>query len=127
MRKLAATVLLLVFAGCASAQAACLQANQVGQVAEGRLTAGKFRDAAGRPETAFILRLSAATCLAGPDADDNVRDVARIHVFSMQSAVRRKLSSLVGRVVQVRGNPFPAMTAHHHAPIVMDVSDVAAR
>jgi Domain of unknown function (DUF4431) len=33
----------------------------------------------------------------------------------------------VGRRVAVRGSPFTAHTSHHHAPIVMQVSEIGAR
>jgi len=34
---------------------------------------------------------------------------------------------LTGKSVLVRGKPFPAHTAHHHAPIVMDVAEIDVR
>jgi hypothetical protein len=59
-----------------SASAVCMK-PEVRQIAEGRLTIGKFKDAADRPETAFILRLPAPKCLDGTDADERVDSTAR--------------------------------------------------
>jgi hypothetical protein len=37
-------------------------------------------------------------------------------------AISEQLAKLVGRDVHLRGTPFAAHTAHHHAPIVMEVA-----
>lgn len=117
---------MLMFAGAAHAE--CMRVNAEGEVAEGRLTTGNFHDAAGRRETALILQLAAPACLTGAeDPQDNHKNVRRIHVFSSKDAVRNSLNGFVGKTVRVRGSPFPAHTAHHHAPIVMDVSEVDRR
>jgi Domain of unknown function (DUF4431) len=42
-------------------------------------------------------------------------------VYADDAAVRRKLQTFVGKSVRVTGKVFTAHTAHHHAPIVMDV------
>ena len=34
------------------------------------------------------------------------------------------MESLVGEIVIVRGKPFGALTVHHHAPIVMEISGI---
>jgi len=104
--------------------ATCLQSNVDGAVAEGRLSLGEFEDAAGRKERAFILTLPDMACLSGPDEMDNLKDVKTIHVFSVDDALSSKLRESVGKDVRVRGNPFPSHTAHHHAPIVMGISEI---
>jgi len=114
---------LMTFAAAADA-AACMQANAKGEIAEGRLSLGQFEDAAGRPEQAFILTLPASTCLSGSDEMDDVEDVETIHVYSSDEAVAGAIEHFVGKDVQVRGTPFGAHTAHHHAPIVMDVAEI---
>ena len=106
-----------------SAQAASMRSNADGAIAEGRLSLGQFEDAAGRPEQAFILTLPAPTCLSGEDDMDNVDDVETIHVFSVD-ALHAGLDEFVGKDVQVRGTPIPAHTAHHHAPIVMSITEI---
>jgi len=120
---LTVVTVLVTFAAAANA-AACMQANAKGEIAEGRLSLGQFEDAAGRPEQAFILTLPAATCLSGSDEMDNVEDVETIHIYSFDEPVAAALEQFVGKDVQVRGTPFGAHTAHHHAPIVMDVSEI---
>ena len=103
-----------------------MQDNQPDQIAEGTLSLGQFEDAAGGAEQAFILTLPVPTCLSGGEADGAVGSTTTIHVYSFDSAVSEVLESLIGRSVQVRGTPFSAHTAHHHAPIVMDVSWIDA-
>lgn len=107
-----------------SAAAQCMQANAPGEIAEGTLSLGKFEDAAGRPEQAFILALPVPTCLSGSDEMDNVEDVETIHIYASDDAVARTIKRFVGKDVQVRGTPFGAHTAHHHAPVVMDISEI---
>ncbi len=118
---------LLAFVASASWGAECLRDNVESQSAEGRLSTGKFRDAAGRPEDAMILRLLRATCLRGEDAEDNAEDVRAIHVYAGDAAVQRRLQQAIGKTVRVEGRPFRAHTAHHHAPVVMEVSSVRTR
>ena len=117
----------LVLVGVAMpAGATCLKSNTAGQIAEGRLTIGKAKDAAGRPESPYILRLSVSACLDGPEPDDRVKNTSTIHVYSGDEKIQADLRRFVGKTVLVRGNPFPQHTAHHHAPIVMDVTEINA-
>jgi hypothetical protein len=112
-----------------SAQAAaaeCMQANIPGGIAEGTLSRGDFEDAAGRPEQAFILALPTPTCLTGPDEMDNIEEAETLHIYSSDEGVLASIGKFMGKDVQVRGTPFGAHTAHHHAPIVMDVSAIDA-
>ena len=118
------TAFVLMLVASAVNAAACMQANKEGEIAEGRLSLGAFEDAAGRPEQAYILTLPVPACLAGPDDMDNVDNAETIHVYSFDEALSAALERLVGKDVQVRGTPFGAHTAHHHAPIVMDISEI---
>lgn len=102
----------------------CLTANETEQPAEGRLSLGNFKDGAGRKETAFILTVPAPVCLNAEDADERVESSQTIHVFSSDDAVHATLQGYVGKAVLVRGNPMPAMTVHHHAPIIMDITEI---
>ena len=126
LRYLAPIGLCLVWMN-GSAAAACLKANVDGQVAQGVLTIGRAQDAAGRPERPYILQLQGTACLDGPDPDDVVKSTRTIHVFPANEALAPAFTRLVGRTVVVRGNPFAAMTAHHHAPIVMQVTQIEAQ
>lgn len=107
--------------------APCLDAAGSLEPAQGRLSLGHFKDAADRPEKAYILKLAAPVCLTGPDAEDNVKASSTIHVYSSNEALHARFRSLVGRQIRVEGQPFGAITAHHHAPIVMDVSRIDPR
>jgi hypothetical protein len=119
------TVVTVLVTAAANA-AACMQANAEEQIAEGRLSLGQFEDAAGRPEQAFILTLPVPTCLSGNDEMDNVEGAESIHIYSFDEAVARTIRQFVGKDVLIRGRPFGAHTAHHHAPIMMDISEIDA-
>lgn len=106
------------------AAAACLKANVADQVAQGQLTIGRAQDAAGRPERPYILQLRGTACLDADESEDAVKSTRTIHVFPADEALQPTFKRLVGKMVVVHGNPFPAMTAHHHAPIVMQVTHI---
>jgi Domain of unknown function (DUF4431) len=107
-----------------SAAAQCMKADAPGQIAEGRLSIGRATDAAGRPERPYILTLPVPVCLDGPDPDDRVKSTRAIHVYPANDKLARDFRRFVGKTVLVRGRPFAAHTAHHHAPIVMEVSEI---
>jgi hypothetical protein len=110
------------------AAAACLKSNSEPQMVQGRLTVEKAEDAMGRPERPFILRLAADVCLDAADPEDAVKATRTIQVYPTDEKVLPVFKRLVGKDVTVRGsNPFPAHTAHHHAPIVMQVDLIGAR
>jgi len=115
----------LILAGATEAAAQCLEADKPGVQAEGALALRTFRDAARRPETAFILTLPAPVCLAGNDDMDTVKSARTIQVFSTDDAMMQRIQGFVGRRVVVRGTAYGAHTVHHHAPIIMDVSEIA--
>ncbi len=108
------------------ANAACMKPDQP-EAAEGRLALGTFRDALGRPEKAFILRLSAAACLDAEAGTDRVDAARTLHVYPSDRTIQSSMRRMVGAVVAVRGRPFASHTAHHHAPIVMEVSAIRAK
>jgi hypothetical protein len=126
IRRLASVGLCLVWM-TASASAACLKANVDDQVAQGQLTIVRAEDAAGRPERPYILQLRGTACLDAQDPDEAVKSTRTIHVFPADETLQPTFNRLVGRTVVVRGNPFAAMTAHHHAPIVMQVTHIEAQ
>lgn len=111
----------------AMSQEQCLQSGGGPYTLEGQLTTGRFRDAAGRPETAFILVLSKPVCMTGQEDEDKVKGTSRVHVFGGEEAMHKRLQGLAGRRIAVTGEPFGAHTAHHHAPIVLSVAKVEAR
>jgi hypothetical protein len=125
MRALLLIVMSTVL-GASGAGAACMKPDEIAD-ARGRLTIGAFKDADDRPEKAFILRLPRAACLDATSDSDRVGPTRTVHVYSTEGAIRQSIGRLVGRNVLVRGKPFASHTAHHHAPIVMDVSAIRAR
>jgi hypothetical protein len=112
--------------GAGAAQAQCMKAMGEAR-AQGYLTVGRFHDAAGRPETAYILRLTRPVCLDGAEDNDARKGTRRIHIFSPDQRTARKIQRLVGRKVVVSGEPFGQHTAHHHAPIVMTITGIRPR
>ena len=116
----------LLVATSAWAAGPCLSDKSDSETVVGRLSVGKARDANGRPERPYILTLAADACLKATD-DDNVDKTRTIHIFSTQDGIRGQISKFVGKSIEVRGRPMVAHTAHHHAPIIMDISAIAAR
>lgn len=102
----------------------CLKANVADQVVEGRLSVGYAKDAAGRPERPYILKLRVPACLEGTEEDDRVESTGTIHVYPSDDRLHERFQRAVGKSIRVRGNPFAAHTSHHHAPIVMEVVTV---
>jgi hypothetical protein len=109
-----------------SAVAECLKSDVEGQSAQGQLAIGRARDAAGRPETPYILRLASNACLDANNHDEAVRRARTIHMFPADENLRRTFRLLVGKRVVVRGSPSIAYTSHHHARIVMQVTGINA-
>ena len=107
-----------------SAYAGCLQAEQAKTIIEGVVSEGSFEDAAGNPEQAFILKLPVPTCLAGDEQLPETEQVSTIHIYSSNGPVAQSIKGFVGKDVFVQGTPFGAHTAHHHAPIVMDITAI---
>jgi hypothetical protein len=111
----------VLMAGPASA---CMSDQSDKEIAEGKLSIGAARDAAGRREKPYILTLPTPACLTASDPADSVKSTRKIHIFSSQGKVHSQIARLVGKSVLVRGRPFAAHTAHHHAPIVMDITEI---
>jgi hypothetical protein len=106
---------------------ACMSDQAKQEIAEGKLAIASKRDAAGRPEKPYILTLPSPACLTAQDPAESVKGTHTIHIFSSQDDVHARIAKLVGKTVLVRGQPFAAHTAHHHAPIVMDISEIDSR
>jgi hypothetical protein len=127
MRCCHASVCLAAALLATPAQAECLKSNVDDQAAQGQLTVIRAKDAAGRTERPYILQLRANACLDAADPDDAVKSTRTIHVFPADAKLQPAFKRLIGKSVTVRGNPFIAHTAHHHAPIVMQVTEISAR
>jgi hypothetical protein len=113
-----------VMASTGAMTAECMNADAGEEIAEGRLARQTFKDAAGRPERVFILTLAAPVCLRGSDELDNVRGARTIQIYASDDRIGRRIARFADKTVLVRGKPFGAATVHHHAPIVMDISEI---
>ena len=100
------------------------KSGQATTIIEGVLSEGTFTDANDQPEQAFILTPLMPTCLAGDDNIDESEKVGKIQIFSSNDQMAQSIKNFVGKDVFVQGAPFGAHTAHHHAPIVMDISGI---
>ena len=117
-----------VFMACtASAAEPCMSDTSDKETAVGKLSIGRAQDAAGRPERPYILTLQTPACLMAGDPEDNVKKTSTIQIFSTLDTVSNQITRFAGKSIAVRGRPFPAHTAHHHAPIVMDISAIEPR
>jgi hypothetical protein len=124
MRLFLATTLTLLFLAPGSALAGCLQANAKTTIIEGVLSEKTFADANKQPEQAFILTPLVPTCLEGDDNVDKSEKIGEIQIMSSNDQIAPKIKDFVGQDVFVQGSPFGAHTAHHHAPIVMDITGI---
>ena len=96
---------------------------------EGRLERATFsmRDISGGPsEREYILILAWPICIddGGEFADPHQR-FSQVQLFTSNDRLRPGLRAGVGHRIRIRGSGFAAQTAHHHAPLVVDVSAVA--
>jgi Domain of unknown function (DUF4431) len=124
MRLFLATTLILLFLAPGLALAGCLQANEKTTIIEGVLSEKTFPDANDQPEQAFILTPLLPTCLAGDENVDQNEKIGEIQIFSSDDQIAPKIKDFVGKDIFVQGSPFGAHTAHHHAPIVMDITGI---
>ena len=92
----------------------CMRANEDGAIAEGRLI---------ERDGAIILKLPEPMCLEGPEDSDHVPASAEIHAYSQDDATQEALRKLIGKDVHLEGSFMGAMTQHHKAPIVMQVTE----
>jgi hypothetical protein len=124
MRLFLATTLSLLLLAPDCAVAGCLQANDKTTIIEGVLAEKTFQDANDQPEQAFILTPLVPTCLAGDDNVDQNEKIGEIQIMSSNDTIAPKIKDFVGKDIFVQGSPFGAHTAHHHAPIVMDITGI---
>jgi hypothetical protein len=66
-------------------------------------------------------------CLTASDPGNSVKGTRTIRVYPATPKLHEAMQRLVGKTVEVRGTVFAAHTAHHHAPIVMEVAEIEGR
>jgi hypothetical protein len=94
----------------------------------GRLTRRSFFGAPGfgedpqhdSREIGFYLALNAPICTTRGNDNEAVTNVRLVQLV-LDSADYARLRPDVGKTVTLRGTLFQAFTAHHHAPLVLDV------
>jgi len=83
------------------------------KIAEGRLTVGRFKDAAGRPEMAFVLRLPVSGCLGGADKDDERVESTRAVASRRRSvAIQPRVAGC--RIYNLRCRKTTIIMIHDH-------------
>lgn len=118
---------LIIMTVTSSGAQACMSTQSKEEIAEGRLLLRTFKDGMGRPEKAYIVTMPKPACLNDPDEpENNVKSTRTIHIFSSNPEIERRIRRFVGKSVHVRGAVFAAHTVHHHAPIVMDITEIDA-
>jgi hypothetical protein len=127
MSKLRKLLLAAAFAVSVTPANACMKDTGTIESAEGKLAIGRAKDAAGRTERPYILTLAAPACLTASEPDDSVKGTTTIHVFAGTPKLQAEVARLGGKNVLVRGEVFAAHTAHHHAPIVMQINEISVR
>jgi hypothetical protein len=65
------------------------------------------------------------TCLDSGDADSAIDSTTTIHIFSLDESIAASIKQFGGKDA-CAWHALRAHTAHHHAPIVMDVSEIDA-
>ena len=76
-----------------------------------------------KPETGFYLELARPICtVASADSEIN-QSVSGVHLVQLvlDQAGYDRLRPGLGHVINVRGKLFAEFTAHHHAPLLLDV------
>lgn len=80
----------------------------------------------GRPEREYILILARPICIDdGGDFADPHRRFSQVQLFTSTDRLWPGLRAGLGHRIRIRGSGFAAQTAHHHAPLVVDVSAIA--
>lgn len=81
------------------------------------------------PEPTFILNFDQPICFTGDPELADLGEISRAHIFVAIDQTKPLLAALrtmIGRNVIVSGRePFPAITGHHHGPVVMAIDSVS--
>ena len=96
---------------------------------EGRLQRATFsmRDiTGGQPEREYVLILARPICIddGGEFADPHTR-FNQVQLFTSHDRLWPSIRAGLGHRIRIRGSGFAAQTAHHHTPLVVDVTAVS--
>lgn len=136
-----ATLALALAVSSSIAHAACVDVNQTGNLTfEGTLTFHIFGGPpymggvrlGDTPEPTYILKLDDAIRATGDEFVDSNNTIDRIQIFPEFSATENRelskdLRQLVGKRVRVEGkSAFGAHTGHHHAPLLLPITQITS-
>ena len=78
------------------------------------------------PEQAWILKLGAPICIddKGAQADPTLQ-FDTIHIYFTRESINAQFPRFVGARVRVTGDGFAAHSGHHHAPLVVDLTQIS--
>jgi hypothetical protein len=75
-----------------------------------------------RAEGAYILVLDRPICIDDGGEFGNARaPFRRVHIYTARDALQPRLQAAVGHRIRISGQGFAAWTAHHRAPLVVEV------
>jgi hypothetical protein len=77
-----------------------------------------------RAEPAYILVLHRPVCLREETVIPAQAPILRVHLYTGRDAMWPRLRTAVGHRIRVSGRGFGAITAHHRAPLVVDVANL---
>lgn len=125
--------MVLLAALLAAAAPACLdvRSGNAAVTLEGRLERATFTTpdvGSGQPERVYVLILDRAICIddGGEFADPNQR-FREVQLYTSRASLWPRLRAGVRHRVRISGSGFAAQTAHHHEPLVVDVSSIQIR
>ena len=112
------------------AGAACLSYGPSVVELTGTLIRKTFADATGRPETYWVLNLSHPACVNEDPKDSDLsyaqKDVRAVQLVLLDHKMYVTYKDLIGKKVIAKGTLFAGITAHHHTPLLLNLSTVRA-
>ena len=134
--RLAVGSILLAFLAI-PADAKCIDVSPDNRLSlAGRLTFSVFPgppnyesvDNGDMPEPTYILVLKRNICIEdGGQFADPTQMFNSVQVYTTHDSLWPKFKKLKGKQVTVSGSGFAAHTGHHHAPLVLEVTSIAAQ
>ena len=80
------------------------------------------------PEPTFILVLDYPICIDdGGEFADPHRRFTRAHLFTSEDRLLPRMRAGVGHRIRIHGSGFASFTVHHHAPLVVRVTQINIR
>lgn len=113
---------------CDCATDTCASTRAGAATVRGRVSEAEGRDANDRVERYFALSTATPVCAEFEDAetrgDRRAARATTLQLIVTDAALRERIRGLVGRDVTLHGSAFEQMTAHHHTPLLFDVTSI---